>query len=294
MPTRTLPTRDVTLADGRRLYYQQGESRQHAEAGTQVSVYMTKRGPDGALRILITVDDAPDYGEHYHLSSSYPERTPTPDEMMDALKVLIPGGGQFGALTPERNSQALHGHVVHLVEETPQYLARRARAGQPRDDTTAEVYARDAPSPAAAGARDGEGEREGGPTHEERLAMVRDDFGLTPPFSTAALRDALDQVRARRGLPPGWLPTYACTERRGGRGENIVINYPSNVPKAEQEHAQFHGIAHIMLDHQHLATGVYTAEQEREAEEFADEMMTYSICGDQEGEEDEEEDEATP
>ena len=104
------------------------------------------------------------------------------------------------------------------------------------------------------------------------------------------MRDALDQVRARRGLPPGWLPPYSCTERRGERGENIVIPYPSNAPKAEQEHAQYHGIAHIMLEHQQLATGVYTAEQEREAEAWADEMMTYSICGDQEDEEDEEED----
>ena len=82
MTTRTVPTRDVTLADGRCLYYQHDESRRHAEAGTHASVYLTKRGPDGALRILITVDDAPDYGEHYHLSGSYPERTPTPDEMM--------------------------------------------------------------------------------------------------------------------------------------------------------------------------------------------------------------------
>jgi hypothetical protein len=279
MPTRTLPTRDVTLADGRRLYYQQEESRRCAEAGKATAVYMTKRGPDGALRILITVDDEPERGEHYHLSGSYPERTPTPDEMMDALKVLIPGGGQFGALTPERNANALHGHVVHLVEETPHYLAHRARDGQPRDDTTAEVYARGEPSPPIA------------PTDEaakraEQLRMIRDDFGLTPPFSTAELRDALDQVRARRGLPPGWLPTYSCTERRGVRGENIVIPYPSNVPKAEQEHAQFHGIAHIMLDHQQLTTGVYTAEQEREAEEWADEMMTYSICGDADADDD--------
>ncbi len=271
MPTRTLPTRDVTLADGRRLYYQQGESRQHAETGTQASVYMSKRGPDGALRILITVDDEPERGEHYHLSGSYPERTPTPDEMLEALKVLIPGGGQFGAITPERNRYARHGHVVHLIEETPQYLAQRAREESPRDDA-AEVYAQgELSSPIA-------------PTDEaakrvEQLRMVRDDFGLTPPFTSADLRDALDQVRARRGLPPGWLPTYSCTERRGDRGENIVIPVPSNVPKAEQEHATFHGLGHLMLDHPQLATGVYTVEQERAAEAFADAMMTYAICG---------------
>jgi len=98
MPTRTLPTRDVTLADGRRLYYQQGESRQHAAAGKQTSVYMSKRGPDGALHILITVDDEPARGEHYHLSGSYPARTPTPDEMVAALRALIAGGAaSYGA-----------------------------------------------------------------------------------------------------------------------------------------------------------------------------------------------------
>ena len=279
MPTRTLPTRDVTLVDGRRLYYQQGESRQHANQGQHASVYMTKRGPDGALRILITVDDEPARGEHYHLSGSYPERTPTPDEMVAALKVLIPGGGQFGAVTPERNRHALHGHVVHLIEETPQYLAQHARDGDPRDETTAEVYARSESSPPIAPTDDTA-------KRAEQLRMVRDDFGLTPPFTSAALRDALDQVRARRGLPPGWLPTYSCTERRGARGENIVIPYPSNVPRAEQEHAQFHGIAHIMLEHKQLTTGVYTAEQERDAEEWADAMMTYAICGDADADDD--------
>jgi len=48
------------------------------------------------------LDDEPERGEHYHLSGSYPARTPAPDEMMAALTVLIPGGGQFGALTPAR------------------------------------------------------------------------------------------------------------------------------------------------------------------------------------------------
>jgi len=276
MPTRTLPTHDVTLADGRRLYYQQGESRQYAASGKHASVYMTKRGPDGALRILVTVDDEPERGEHYHLSGSYPVRTPTPDEMVAALKVLIPGGGQFGAVTPARNRHALHGHVVHLIEEPPQYLTRRAGEGQPRDETTAEVYARSEPSP------DAEPEDEAA-TRAEYLRMVRDDFGLTPPFTTAELRDALDQVRARRGLPLGWLPTYSCTEKRD---KDVMIPYPSTVPKAEQEHAKWHGIAHVVLEHPQLATGVYAVEQERAAEAWADAMMTYSICGDADADDD--------
>ncbi len=70
MPTRTLPTRDVTLADGRRLYDQHDESRHHAETGTQASIYRTKRGPDGALHLLITVDDEPAHGAHDHRTTS--------------------------------------------------------------------------------------------------------------------------------------------------------------------------------------------------------------------------------
>ncbi len=90
MPMRTLPTCDVTLADGRRLYYQHEKSRQYADQGKQASVYMTKRGPDGALRILLTVDDEPERGEHYHLSGSYPEQTPTPDEMVAVVAAPRP------------------------------------------------------------------------------------------------------------------------------------------------------------------------------------------------------------
>jgi len=87
---------------------------------------MTKHGPDGALRILVTVDEEPERGEHYHLSASYPSYTPTPDEMLAVLTALLPGG-QYGAMTPESHlAQALHGHVVHLIEDTPAYAARRA------------------------------------------------------------------------------------------------------------------------------------------------------------------------
>jgi len=66
-----LPTRDVTLADGRRLYYQQEESRRHAQAGKQASVYMTRRGPDGTLHILIALDDEPTHGAHDHLTTAW-------------------------------------------------------------------------------------------------------------------------------------------------------------------------------------------------------------------------------
>jgi hypothetical protein len=270
MPTRTLPTRDVTLADGRRLYYQQEESRRCAEAGKATAVYMTKRGPDGALRILITVDDEPERGEHYHLSGSYSTRTPTPDEMVAALRALIPGGGHFGVMTPERNPKALHGHVVHLSEETPRYLARHAAADA---DKPPEVYAHSVGSPTRTDAPDTENRV----PLAERLEHLRIDLGLVPPFTSDELREALDQVRARRGLAPGAPPPYSCTEQRG---KDVIIPYPSNLPPSEQEHAQWHGIAHLILEHQQLATGVYSLKQERDAEAWADAMMTYVICGD--------------
>ncbi len=267
MLMRTLPTRDVTLADGRRLYYQHAESRRHAEAGVAASVYMSKRGPDGALRILITVDDEPDYGEHYHLSGSYPERTPTPDEMVATLRALIPGGGQFGVMTPERNPKLMHGHVVHLIEETPHYLARHGGGVA----TPAEVYAHSEAPPTRTDAADATA------TFADRLEHLRIDLGLVPPFTTAELREALDQVRARRGMRPGTPPLYSCTEQRG---KDIIIPYPSHLSPSEQEHAQWHGIAHLIREHQQLATGIYTAEQERYAEGWADAMMTYVFCGD--------------
>ena len=281
MPMRTLPTRDVTLADGRRLYYQQGESRQYADRGKQASVYMTKRGPAGALRLLLTVDDEPGHGEHYHLSGSYPEQTPTPDEMVAAIRALIPGGGQFAAVTPERNRYARHGHVVHIIEETPQYLARLRAADM---DTPPEPYAHSRPSPAVTSepGSDTPGDTR---THAERLEHLRIDLGLVPPFTSAELREALNQVRARRGWHLGAPPPYSCTEQEQ-RGKELVVPYPSNVSPSEQEHAQWHGIAHIVYEHQQLAPGIYTAKQERDAEGWADAMMTYTICGDTDNEAD--------
>jgi len=276
MPTRTLPTRDVTLADGRRLYHQQGESRQYAASGKHASVYMTKRGPDGALRILITVDDEPERDEHYHLSASYPDFTPTPDEMLAVVAALLPGG-QYGAMTPESHpQQALHGHVVHLVEEPPAYLAGRAE-GPP---TPAEVYIDSGARPGAHALR--------GPTpqhtdHATLVRAVREELGLIPPFTTAAFRAALDRLRGRRGLAPGALPPYDCT-RKDEAGQRYVIPVPAYAAIVEREHATAHGLAHLIAKHAPLAAGIYTSDQEREAEGIADALCTLMVCGvDQEG-----------
>jgi len=272
MTTRTLPTRDVTLTDGRRLYYQQDYTRAGAAANQPHSFYKTKRA--GGLIVLITIDTLPERGEHYHVSVSYPDHTPTPDEVLSVLKALLPGGGQFGALPPERNPNSLHGHVVHVNEETPTYRAYRKRMG---DDTPSEVYIESQANSTPTAPEDTEYTDT---QHAARLQMIRDDLGLVPPFTVAELREVLDQVRAKRGLPPGALPQYPCTERQG---QAIVVPYPSNLSRAEQEHAQWHGIAHVALEHQQLAVGIYSAEQEREAEAWAGEMMVYSICGDAEG-----------
>lgn len=265
MITRTLPTRDVTLSDGRRLYYQQDLSRQHAALGTSASVYQTKRGPAGALRVLLTIDDLPERGEHYHLSASYPDHMPTPDEMLAVVAALLPGG-RYGALTPERNRHALHGHVVHLVEETPTYVAQReASSGAEAGD----VYAQ-TPPPAPA---DADAPPDG---VAEILEAVRVELGLAPPFTTERFREALDRLRARRGLEPGALPPYTCTERNEA-GTGFVIPYPADAPRVDQEHAKYHGLAHVMLKHQPLAAGIYTAAQERDAEAMADALMTVSL-----------------
>jgi len=278
MPTRTLPTRDVTLADGRRLYYHAEESRRLAERGKATSVHTTKRGPNGVLRVVVTVDDDPDErGEHYHLSASYPDYTPTPDEMLAVLAALLPGGGQYGAMTPESHpTQALHGHVVHLVEEPPTYLAGRAE-GPP---TPAEVYIDSGARPGTHALR--------GPTpqhtdHATLVRAVREELGLVPPFTTTAFRAALDRLRGRRGLAPGALPPYDCT-RQDEAGQRYVIPVPAYAAVVEREHATAHGLAHLIAKHAPLAAGIYTSDQEREAEGIADALCTLMVCGaDQEG-----------
>jgi len=275
MPTRTLPTRDVTLADGRRLYYNADESRRTMSSGQAGSVYLTKRGPAGVLRVLVTIDQEPERGEHYHLSASYPEHTPTPDEVLAVAAALLPGGGHFGAMTPETNKHSLHGHVVHLIEDTPVFLAAHPDA-QAAEGKPAALYIR-TPAP----------EEESAPEDtatalDRRLRLFREELGLVPPFTSRDYRTALDRRRARRGLTPGALPVATCTEQRTGADgrPSFVVPVPAGPLSIEQEHATFHGMAHILRRHQQLATGLYTAEQEREAEALADALMTYSVCGD--------------
>ena len=272
-----MPTRDVTLADGRRLYYHAEESRRLAERGKATSVHTTKRGPNGVLRVVVTVDDDPDErGEHYHLSASYPDDTPTPDEMLAVLAALLPGGGQYGAMTPESHpAQALHGHVVHLVEEPPAYAARRADTPpQPED-----LYIDSSARPGVHALHGAE------PQHADRatlLRAVREELGLAPPFTTDAFRAALDHLRGRRGLVPGALPLSGCATKDEA-GKHYVIPVPAYAALVEREHATLHGLAHLIAKHAPLAAGIYTADQEREAEDAADALFTFMICGDAQG-----------
>ena len=277
MPTRTLPTRDVMLADGRRLYYHAEESRRLTERGKATSVHTTKRGPNGVLRVIVTIDDEPDErSEHYHLSASYPDATPTPDEMLTVLAALLPGGGEYGAMTPESHpTQALHGHVVHLVEEPPAYLAGRTE-GPPTPD---EMYIDSTARPGAHALR---GPAPQHADHATLLRAVREELGLVPPFTTAAFRVALDHLRGRRGLVPGALPLYGCTTKDEA-GKRYMLPVPAYAALVEREHATAHGLAHIIAKHAPLAAGIYTADQEREAEDMADALFTLIVCGPDQG-----------
>jgi len=108
-------------------------------------------------------------------------------------------------------------------------------------------------------------------------------LGLVPPFTTAAFRAALDRLRGRRGLAPGALPPYDCT-RQDEAGQRYVIPVPAYAAVVEREHATAHGLAHLIAKHAPLAAGIYTSDQEREAEGIADVLCTLMVCGaDQEG-----------
>ena len=104
---------------------------------------------------------------------------------------------------------------------------------------------------------------------------LREDFGLGIPFTTGEFRAALDQVRARRGMGPGELPRLRCTYQLPDGA--FVTPVPQELGRAEQEHVQFHQLAHIVLKHTRPGKTTYTVEEERYAEAFADEMLTRGL-----------------
>ena len=119
--------------------------------------------------------------------------------------------------------------------------------------------------------------------HATLVRAVREELGLVPPFTTSAFRAALDRLRGRRGLAPGALPPYDCT-RKDEAGQRYVIPVPAYAAIVEREHATAHGLAHLIATHAPLAAGIYTSDQEREAEGIADALCTLMVCGvDQEG-----------
>ncbi len=58
---------------------------------------------------------------------------------------------------------------------------------------------------------------------------------------------------------------------------------PAYAALVEREHATLHGLAHLIVKHAPLAAGIYAADQEREAEDAADALFTFMICGDAQG-----------
>jgi len=278
MPTRTLPARDVTLADGRRLYYKAEESAHiAADGGRPSSLHTTKRGPNGVLRVIITVDDDPDLGEHYHLSTSYPEHTPTPDEVLAVAAALLPDGGHFGAMTPETNKHSLHGHVVHLIEEPPGSARAARRTDNPPSPEAVYITSDDRPGAQAL--------RRPTPSHADHptlIRAVREELGLAPPFTAPQFRTALDRLRGRRGVLPGTLSPYMCIAKDEQRG-TYVIPVPEYAALVEREHAVLHGLGHLLAEHTPLTDGLYTMAQEREAEGVADALFTLMVCEDLRG-----------
>jgi len=155
------------------------------------------------------------------------------------------------------------------------------------------------------------------PQHADRATLLRsvhEELGLAPPFTTDAFRAALDHLRGRRGLVPGALPLSGCATNRvrpritsslfapyyasseakfdyfilrrslkDEAGKRYVIPVPAYAALVEREHATLHGLAHLIAKHAPLAAGIYTADQEREAEDAADALFTFMICGDAQG-----------
>ncbi len=62
-----------------------------------------------------------------------------------------------------------------------------------------------------------------------------------------------------------------------------VIPVPAYAALVEREHATLHGLGHLIAKHAPLVAGIYTADQKREAEDAADALFTFIICGDDQG-----------
>lgn len=104
---------------------------------------------------------------------------------------------------------------------------------------------------------------------------LREELGLCIPFTAEEFRTALDRARACRGIRPGELPLLRCTQQQ--TGGTFVIPVPQALSRVEQEHLKFHQLAHIVLKHTRLGKTVYSAEEERDAEAFADAMMAQGL-----------------
>src|SRR5579875_2183095 len=96
---------------------------------------------------------------------------------------------------------------------------------------------------------------------------LRWEFGLNIPFTAAEFRTALDRVRASRGVLPGRSMRRQCPRLRANH--TFTISVPAGVTRVEQEHIQFHQLAHIALQHIREAGSAYSDQEEDAAEAFA-------------------------
>lgn len=286
MPQRTLPTRDLTMPGGARLYYK-GDLSQRLGVSAHGSLYESTRAA-GNLHVVLTIDETPKRGEHYHLSISAPDRTPAAEELVAVCRAFFDEetARRFSAVDPAHNPHSMQGHVVHLFEDTEQFRAdqadrRHEAAIIGEADGTVSVHgpgrAKDLKHAAAVQAA------LAGPTrpqrrtdqteHEVLVRAVHEELGLSVPFTVEEFAAAFDRV-----YPPAVRARHrpACTTRQG---RNVTIPVPSGVRVLEEAFHTYHGLMHVALEHAADRSGRYTAAQEEQADLAALAMMTYSLCG---------------
>jgi hypothetical protein len=103
---------------------------------------------------------------------------------------------------------------------------------------------------------------------------LREELGLSIPFTSEEYRAALGRVRAQRGRTPS-QQALPCTQVQADG--TFVLPVPEDLSPIEQEHRKFHQLAHVVLKHVRPGKTTYTAEEERYAEAFADAMMAQGL-----------------
>ncbi len=103
---------------------------------------------------------------------------------------------------------------------------------------------------------------------------LREELGLSIPFTAEEYRAALDCKHAQRGRKPSQR-ALRCTQMT--TSGTFVLPVPNNLSPIEEEHCKFHQLAHVVLKHTRPGKTRYTLEEERYAEAFADAMMAQGL-----------------